>query len=298
MRTLREVLQDAKEKRVAIGHFNVSDSTQFTAIVSAARELSLPVIIGVTENERDFIGMENVVAMVRSERNQGREVYLNADHHHSTKACKRAIDAGFDSVVFDGVKLSKEENISKTREVVEYAKKKAPRFTRLARGDQHIDALVEAELGYIGTSSKVLDELPEGINLDMLPTAEDAQDFLKQTGVDALAPAVGNLHGMLKGGNNPSLKIDLISQIRNALPDTHLVLHGGSGLTDEDFTGAIKAGINCVHMNTAIRRAYRSGIEEAFESDPDQIAPYKYLVKARDAVSEVVKNRLELFSSS
>jgi len=115
--------------------------------------------------------------------------------------------------------------------------------------------------------------------------------------VDALAPAVGNLHGMLKGMHNPSLQIELIKQIREALPDIHLVLHGGSGLQDSDFTDAINAGMNCVHINTEIRRAYREGIEKALAEDAEQIAPYKYLNYGRDAVSAVVRKRIELFQN-
>ncbi len=284
MRNLQEVLQEAKLGRKAIGHFNISDSTQFNAIVDVAHELELPVIIGVSEGEEEFIGMHNAVALVKAAREQGKEVYLNADHHHSVESCKTAIDAGFDSVIFDGVRLPIEENIAKTKEVVAYARSSGR------------EVIVEAELGYIGTSSKLLDNIPEDVLLDNLPTTEDAIAFVKETGVDALAPAVGNLHGMLKGRNNPSLKIDLIKEMLSVLPDTHFVLHGGSGLTDDDFINAIDAGMNCVHINTEIRTAYRQGIESALLSDRTQIAPYKYLNHGADAVKKIVKNRMRLFN--
>jgi len=288
MKTLREILNEAKLGKVAIGHFNISDSTQFNGIVAAAAELKVPVVIGVSGGEEQFIGMENAVALVLAAQKQGKEVYLNADHHHTVESCKAAIDAGFDSVIFDGVQLPLEENIAKTKEVVEYAR---DHEAKTGHG-----VIVEAELGYIGTSSKVLDTVPDGVLLDNLPTPQDAKDFVEATGVDALAPAVGNLHGMLKGMHNPSLQIELIQQMREVLPDTHFVLHGGSGLQDSDFTEAIKAGMNCVHINTEIRRAYRKGIEQALKEDPTQIAPYKYLNSGRDALQKVVKERLELFS--
>ena len=286
---IKDVLHDAKKRHVAVGHFNISDSTQFNAIVDAAVELNLPVIIGVSEGEEDFLRIENAVALVRAARTaRGTPVFLNADHHHTTEACKKAIDAGFDSVIFDGVKLSLEENIAKTKEVVEYARR-----TEEETGRQIV---VEAELGYIGTSSKLLDKIPDDVLQASLPTPEQARDFVEQTGVDALAPAVGNLHGMLKGMSNPQLQIDLIKRIRQVLPDTHLVLHGGSGVSDEDFKEAVSAGMNCVHINTEIRKAYRFAIEESLRKDPEQIAPYKYFAQGHEEVKETVRNRLRLFA--
>ncbi len=299
MRTLGEVLSNTKEKQVAVGHFNISDSTQFNAIVSAANNLGVeppsglggstpkfvPVLIGVSEGEKNFIGVENAVALVRAARRRGMEVYLNLDHGHSVQDCKRAIDAGFDSVMFDGSKLPFEENVKKTKEVVAYAK---------ASSNQG-GVFVEGELGYIGSSSKMLDAVPEEVESAMT-TAEQAIEFVERTGVDILAPSVGNIHGMLKSSGNPELDIARIAEIRKALPEeTFLVLHGGSGISDSNFTDAINAGINIVHINTEIRKAYRHGIEKALESDKEQIAPYKYLNIGRDAVNEVVKGRLQLF---
>ncbi len=286
---LNQVLQKAKESGVATGHFNVSDSTQFNGIVNAALGLRVPVIIGVSEGEESFLRIENVAALVRAARKaRGAQVFLNADHHHSVEACKAAIDAGFDSVIFDGVKLPLEENIQKTKEVVEYARKVGE------QEDRYI--VVEAELGYIGSSSKLLDAVPDDVLLENLPSPEEAQDFVEKTGVDALAPAVGNLHGMLKGMSNPKLQIELIERIREAIPDTHLVLHGGSGISDDDFKAAIRAGMNCVHINTEIRKAYKEAIESSLAKDPDQIAPYKYLKDAKEAVRRHVEERLRLFN--
>lgn len=286
MKTLRECMQDALTNKYAIGHFNISDSNQLNGIAAAAREVNVPVAIGVSEGEREFVGGRKALAMVRAASEEfGIPLFLNADHAHSVEGCKTAIDIGFDSVIFDGTKLSLEENISHTKEVVAYA---------LASGR---DVIVESELGYIGTSSKLLDDVPEDVVLDSLPTPEDAQNFVAETGADALAPAVGNLHGMLKGRSNPSLQIPLIESIRAALPDTHLVLHGGSGLADNDFTAAIEAGMNMVHINTQIRVAYRKGIEDALAANPEEVAPYRYLNQGRDAVKEVVQARLQLFKN-
>lgn len=287
MLSLREVLDDAMKRKVAIGHFNISDSNQLNGIAAAAREVGVPVIIGVSEGEREFVGGKKASAMTRAASKEfGIPIFLNADHSHSVDGCKSAIDDGFDAVIFDGVELSPGENKKHTKEVVEYARKCGR------------DVIVEAELGYIGTSSKLLDDVPEDVILDALPSAQDAAEFVSDTGVDALAPAVGNLHGMLKGRSNPSLKIELIKEMREAVgSDVSLVLHGGSGLSDDDFKKAIDAGMNLVHINTEIRIAYRGGIEKALKEKPEEVAPYRYLNKGRDAVMEVVRDRLQLFSS-
>ncbi len=283
MRTLKEVLTDAKDNNYAIAHFNFSDSTQFNAIVSVAQELSVPILVGVSEGEKKFIRIENTVALVEAARKErGVEVYLNLDHAHDVEACKQAIDMGFDSVMFDGSRLSLEENILNTQEVVKYAQ----------GADKEV--LVEAELGYIGSSSALLDDVPEGAGLEKT-SPELAKEFVEKTGIDILAPSVGNLHGMFKNAPNPDLDIDRIAAIRSAIPNTFLVLHGGSGIKDEDFVAAIKAGINIIHINTEIRKAYRAGIEEGLNKDSIQVAPYKYLNYGYDKMKEVIKKRIELF---
>lgn len=290
MKTLKEVMSIALQNGVAIGHFNISDSNQLNGIAAAAQSLKVPVIIGVSEGESKFVGLKKMVAMVKA---TGEEfdiaIYTNADHTHSVDGCKLAIDAGMDSVIFDGSKLSVEENIESTKAVVAYANKVSANRRR--------EVIVEGEVGYIGTSSKMLDEIPDDIS-DSLPTPEDVKNFIDQTGATAVAPAVGNLHGMLKGRANPALNIELVKSMRNVLDEaTGMVLHGGSGLTDEDFTAAIAAGINVVHINTEIRVAYRKGIEAALAENPDEVAPYRYLNGGRDALQEVVTARLALFNN-
>ncbi len=281
--TLREILKDAAEHGRAVSHFNISDSTQFNAIYDAAKGLSAPVIIGVSEGERDFIGLHQVAALVREIREKENfPIFLNADHHHDVAGCKAAIDAGFDAVIFDGVKLPFEEAVAATKEVVAYAR---------ASGR---DVLVEGELGYIGTSSKLLDAIPEGAGLEKT-TPEQAMDFVKKTGVDLLAPSVGNLHGMLKGGD-PRLDIPRIDSLARAA-GVPLVLHGGSGTSDEDFLASIKAGMRIVHINTEIRVAYRRGIEAALGADQDEVAPYKYFAKGREAVRDIVSKRIKQFGN-
>ncbi len=286
MQTLREVVTQAAIGKVAIGHFNTSNLEVVHAIYDAAKSLNLPVIVGVSEGERDFTGVAEIAAVVKTIRERDQyPIFLNADHTYSVERVKEAIDAGFDSVIFDGAKLSLEENIAKTKEVVLYAKGSGR------------DVLVEGELGYIGQSSKVLDAIPEGVDLKAgLTKAEDAKRFVEETGVDLLAPAVGNFHGMLTGGVDPALSIETVIAVR-AAAGIPLVLHGGSGNSADDFKKSIEAGISIVHINTEIRVAFRKGLEGALAAKPDEVSPYKYLAPARDVVRDIVISKLKLFNN-
>lgn len=286
MKTLREYINKAKEDGVAVGHFNISNLEGLHGIFNAAKELDLPVIIGVSEGERKFVGVREAAALIKSLRDEHNyPIFLNADHTYSYEGVVEAIDAGFDSVIFDGVKLSPKENIEMTKRCVEYA-----------RGCGR-DVIVEAEMGNIGQSSKMLDEVPEGVATEeaFMTSVEDAKAFVEATGVDMLAPAVGNMHGMVKGGHNPRIDERRVKDIAEATR-VPLTLHGGSGLVDEDFTKAIRAGVACVHINTEIRIAYKEGLVQSLADNPDEIAPYRILQPAIDAVQEVVKARLKLFT--
>ena len=292
MKTLRECVAERAAQGAAIGHFNFSDSEQLTAIFNAARTLGVPVIAGVSEGERDFVGVAQAVALVRSLREaHDYPIYLNADHTYSLERVKEAIDAGFDAVIFDGAKLSLEENIAVTKQCVEYAKERSASIGT--------DILVEGELGYIGTSSKLLEGIPEGtaVTREAMTHPDELVRFVKETGVDLVAPSVGNIHGMLKDVPNPHLDIALIQELKRA-SGVPLVLHGGSGITEGDFTAAIKAGISLIHINTEIRLAYRRGIEASLAQDADEVAPYRFMSGGVRAVEEAVENRLRLFSGS
>lgn len=284
MKSLIEVVQDAEAQKVAIGHFNISTVDALWAIFDAAKALDKPVVIGVSEGERDFIGVQQTVALVKSIRESySYPIYLNADHTYSVERVKEAVEAGFDSVIIDGAKLSLDENIKLTQEAVELTKS--------------IDwrVLVEAELGYIGSSSKLLDEVPDDVMKASMPSGEDAKKFVEATKVDLLSPAVGNVHGMVKNAKNPELHIDKIKEIRQA-GGVPLVLHGGSGISDENFTEAIAAGISMIHINTEIRKAWRVATDEFLKANPDEVAPYKILKPAKEAVQKVVEDRIKLYN--
>lgn len=287
MKTLREYVQEAKEKKVAIGHFNISDTEGLWAVFHAAKSLNVPVIIGVSEGERDFIGVEQVSALVKSIRDEyGYPIFLNADHTYSFERVKEAIDAGFDSVIFDGAKLSFEENVKIAKQCVEYAR-------NCGR-----DVLVEGELGFIGTSSKILDVVPDGVKLDegSLTDPIVAKMFVNTTGVDMLAPAVGNFHGMLRGGVDPKLNIERVKELAE-ITGVPLVLHGGSGNSEDDFKQAIANGVSIVHINTEVRVAYKSGLAKSLEEKPDEVAPYKFLAEGVKEMQEIVEKKLKLFNN-
>src|SRR3989344_3544339 len=267
MNHLKEIILDAEQRGIALGHFNISEFVALKAILESASQLNVPIIIGVSEGEREFIGIKEAVALVRAFREEyAVPIFLNADHTHSLEAVEEVAKAGFDAVLFDASKEPLEKNIKLTKEAVLRAKILNPYI------------LVEGEIGYIGASSKILQELPKDISLEEkdLPTAEEVAEFVQKTKVDLLAPAVGNIHGIL--ANIP------------------LVLHGGSGIADDDFRVAIKAGISTIHINTEIRVAWRKGVEMGLKRNRDEVAPYKILSSALEGIKEIVLNRLRIFN--
>jgi fructose-bisphosphate aldolase, class II len=286
MLTLREALSQAQKSHTAVGHFNVSDLTLLKAVFCAARELKVAVVVGVSEGEREFTGTRQIAALVRSLREEfDFPIFLNADHTHSLEKALEAARAGFDLVGFDASALPFETNMQKTREAVAALKAINPAI------------LVEGEIGDIGTGSEIHETAPDLSK--GLTNPSEAQRYVESTGVDILAPAVGNMHGMLpsmvKGETHKHLDIARIAQIKSAA-GIPLTLHGGSGTADEDLRKAIAAGIGLVHINTELRVAWRIGLEDGLTQHPHELAPYKILPSAVKAVEQVVHARLSLFS--
>jgi fructose-bisphosphate aldolase, class II len=287
MHALQDVLQRTQENGIAIGHFNISDFVQLKAVFSAAQKLEVPVLVGASEGEREFFGVRQIAALVRSLREQfDYPIFLNADHTHSLEGAVEAARAGFDAIVFDRSALPFEENVRQTKEAVESLKAINPAI------------LVEGEIGDIGTGSEIHEEAPHLAN--QLTSPAEAKQFVEATGIDVLAPAVGNMHGMLQsmvqGDTKKRLDIARIAEIKSAA-QVPLTLHGGSGTDDGDLRNAIAAGINIVHINTELRIAWRRGLEEGLAKQPHQVVPYKILPFAVDAVEQVVSSRLQLFNS-
>lgn len=286
MKTLKQCILEAEKNKVAIGHFNISEIAALKAIFGVAKDLDLPVIIGLSEGEAGFLGYKQAGALVKILREEHNfPIFLNADHTKSLEKIREAVEAGFDAVLFDAGKLPFEENIKKTKEVVEYVKSVNPNI------------LVEAELGYLGASSIILKEIPKDatIKKEDLTKPEEAEQFVKETRVDLLAPAVGNLHGMFKNIPNPNLYIERIKELKKSA-GVPLVLHGGSGIRDEEFIKAIDAGIAIIHINTELRLAWREGMEKSLKENPEEIVPYKILPIVIDEIKRVVEQRLKLFN--
>ena len=288
MKTLRDALQDAGGSHVALGHFNVSDLSGFHAVVRAGRRSNQPLMIGVSEGEREFIGVQEIVLLVRAAREEyGLPLYLNADHTHSLDKARAAAEAGFDEIIFDASHKPFEQNIRETKQAVEVLKSMRP------------DILVEGETGFIGSSSEIVDSVPaESLNLT---TPEEAAQFVAETKVDVLAPAVGNMHGLLpsmvRGEAHKRLDISRIRQIKQQT-GVFLTLHGGSGTADADFLAGIQAGLTIIHVNTELRVAWRRGLEDSLRTQAHDVAPYKILPRAENAMEEVVARRLALFHSN
>ena len=286
MYVLRDILRQTQANGVAVGHFNIADLVLLKAVFASAQELKVPILVGASEGEREFIGARQLVALVRSLREEfDFPIFLNADHTHSMAKALEAAKAGFDAIVFDVSAMPFEQNVRQTKEAVAALKAINPSI------------LVEGEIGDIGSGSEIHETAPDLSK--GLSTPEEAKQFVESTGVDILAPAVGNMHGMLKsmvhGGVRKRLDIARIAQIKNAAR-VPLTLHGGSGTDDQDLRRAITAGISIVHINTELRVAWRGGLEASLAAQPNQVVPYKILPPAVEAVKQVILARLRLFN--
>jgi fructose-bisphosphate aldolase class II len=251
----------------------------------AAKECNLPVVVGLSEGEREFFPLAQARALVNYYNEQGISIYLNADHTYSIEKVQEALATGVDSVVVDGAKLPFAENVLMLQTAVKYAK---------ASGG---DVLVEGELGYIGSGSEVHDTLPQGAAATeaMMTTTDELQKFVAETGVDLMAPAVGNIHGIVRSGQ-PKLSITRIAEL-SAACSVPLVLHGGSGSTDEEFSQAVAAGIAMIHINTDLRVLYRDTVKETLASGSD-VAPYKFLTPAVQKMQAYVAQKIRLFANA
>ena len=284
--TLRKALEQAETTKAAIAHFNVSDLVTLKAVLESAHNLRLPVVVGVSEGERQFIGVRQVSAIVKTLREEyDFPIFLNADHTHSLPSAIEAAKAGFDWIVFDVSALPFEENVRQTRAAVESLKSIRP------------DILVEGEIGDIGSGSEIHEAAPD-LRKGLTSPAQ-AKQFVEETKVDTLAPAVGNMHGLLKsmvdGNTKKRLDIERIRSIK-AAARIFMTLHGASGTDDNDLREAIAAGMTVVHINTEVRLAWRRGLDSALAKRPNEIVPYKLLPEVVDSLRQVVTARLVLFS--
>ncbi len=283
-KTLQEILENAREYKWALPHFNISNLEQLKGICEAAKNLRAPVLIGTSEGERDFIGLHQATALIKSFKDKGVCIWLNADHTFSVKAAKEAIDAGYESIHIDLSKKSFSENIAGTREVVNYAHKK-----------NHLIS-VEGELGYLVTESSRVYKEKVFVNPSTFTKADEAQEFVKKTGINRFAPAVGNLHGI--AANRPKLDFNLIKKLRGIVPNNvAMVLHGGSGNRPEVFKKVIKLGFNNIHISTELRLSYRNALDKSLKTKKDEIAPYKIMQSAVETTAKKAEYFIKLFGA-
>ena len=274
-----EMLQNAKKGKYAVPHFNINDLEWTKYILEECQNENTPVILGVSEGAAKYMGGFNTISgMVKGliqDLGITIPVCLHVDHGTSFETCKKAIDAGFTSVMIDASKLPLEENVKTTKEVVEYAH------------DRGVS--VEAEVGHIGGTEDNI------TSTETNATLEECEVIYQQTGIDALAPALGSVHGFYKG--EPNLDFDRMKKINEMLP-IPLVLHGGSGIPDDKIAMAIQCGTSKINVNTEIQDAWSKAVREFLQNDDKAIDPRKIIGSGEKAIKEKVREKIELFQKT
>lgn len=271
--TSKQMLLDAQKGGYAVGAFNAENMEMVKAIIKAAEELQASVMIQTTPSTVKYASLEMFVAMVAAEaRNASVPVCLHLDHGSSFELAVRAVKEGYTSVMIDGSKLPFEGNIDVSARVVAVA---------------HPNGIpVEAELGKVGGKEDDLEAVAD-TNTDPM----EAKEFVEKTGIDSLAVAIGTAHGFYVG--TPVLDKERLSEIR-AVVDIPLVLHGASGLSDEDVQDCVKRGICKVNFATELRVAYTDASKALLKEKPDTFDPKKLGEVGMAAVTELVKSRMKV----
>ena len=281
---LKACFQKARKEGWGIGQFNFSNLEILKGIIQAADKMRSPVILGTSEGESKFFGLEEAAAMADIYKKRTKlPLFLNLDHGKSLDYIRKAAEAGYDAVHIDGSFLSLKENIKLTKQAIQICRKKG--------------IFVEGEVGFIKGASRILKEAPEITDAD-LTLPEDALKFAEETGVDSLAVNIGTFHGIDASGQNPHINLLRLKEIKEKLGDkVFLVLHGGSGTPEEDIKMAIKLGIVKINVNTELRLAYKNALKRAFGERPEETTPYEYMPEAIIAVQKVVEEKIKLFGS-
>lgn len=273
---MKEMLLKAREGKYAVGQFNINNVEWTAAILDKAQELNAPVILGVTSGASTYMGGWNtVVGLVRGliiDHNITVPVALHVDHGASFEICKAAIDAGFTSVMIDGSHHPLEENIAIVKQVADYA---------------HLRGVtVEAELGKVGgQEDNVVAE-------SMYAVPEECVRMVKETGIDCLAPALGSVHGPYHG--EPKLGFKEMDTI-NQMVGVPLVLHGGSGIPEDQIKRAISLGTAKINVNTESQQAWTKIVREVLNKDPNVYDPRKIIGPGKKGIQEVVQAKCEIF---
>lgn len=276
--SLNRVLKKADELNMAVGAFNTHSLEMLPAIISAAKEQGAPVIIQTSVGTANYVGHRNLVSVCESMSDQaGIDVVLHLDHAKEYQDIKEAIDAGYSSVMFDGSSLPLKENILKTQQIIEYAKKH--------------DVSVEAELGIVGgTEDGVAASEAEVKYTD----PEEAVTFVQKTGIDALAVAIGTNHGQYKSKTN--INFERLKEIKETV-DLPLVIHGGTGVKNEDVRKVIDLGIRKFNVGTELLVTWTKKSKELFGHTSENASLRNNVVPCIEAVNEVVQGKIKLFKN-
>jgi len=272
----KEMLQNALKEKYAVAQFNINNLEWTKYILEECNKNNSPVILGISEGAIKHMGGYNVVSsLVKaliSDLNITIPVALHLDHGSSIESCKKAVDAHFSSVMIDASKYDLEKNIEITKEVADYAHK--------------YNVSVEAEIGVIGKN--------EEINKDKYASVEECIELLKNTNIDSLAPAIGSIHGLYK--DKPNLNFERIKEISNKLT-IPLVLHGGTGIPNEDIKEAIRCGISKININTELQVVWSNSIREYIENNKDVYDPRKIIGSGEENIKKVIQDKLHILGS-
>ncbi len=270
---LNDVLKNAQKEHYGVGLFNTTDTDMLEAVISAAEELNSPVVIGTAEVLLPYGELKLIAPSILAAAKRAKvPVVMHYDHGLTFDRCMEALRLGFSSIMFDGSAGDYEKNIADTREIVKIA--------------HSFGASVEGEIGHVGQASS-----EDNLLTDMYTTADEAEAYVKATGVDALAVAIGTAHGVYK--TKPQMNLERLKEIRERI-DTPLVLHGGSGLSDDDFRNTIKYGIAKVNIFTDLCLAGNRAMAKGLEGNMDYLSIRNLKV---EEMKEVVKNKIQLFGS-
>ena len=270
---LNQVLKKAQENRYAVGLFNTTDTDMLEAAIGAAEELRSPIIIGTAEVLLPYGELKLIApSVVEAAKRATVPVVVHYDHGLTFERCMEALQRGFSSVMFDGSAKPYEQNLAETKEIVKIA--------------HAMGATVEGEIGHVEEAAN-----EDNLLTDMYTTPDEAESYLNATGVDALAIAIGSAHGVYK--TKPMLNIPRLCEIRNRV-DAPLVLHGGSGLSDDDFRNTIRNGIAKVNIFTDLCLAGSSVMKEASDNNISYLDARNLKV---NAIKEAVKKKMILFGS-